>query len=313
MEHLLTSLFQRYGNETRLPRELFTGEVAERIARMMNDTTISNPTEMYKGVQTAVREVRLRCHIVDSMKDHFNKTTTPNVKFVVDGLKNLGYNEAYKCKGAEPENRWYSKVDLAYNDVNVPEGESKTYDLMAMDNVYLDLIPKTSKSGAPVSNYGITWLNMYIPVDTLSTFCAKFRDDTGWGVDATTFTKDAAQGVSSTTVSMDATAQPMFRRVAKEVDEDGEFTGAVHINTPGTVQELAAENDTQAIYHCTCFFNVSMSVMTPIGHAKKPLPTDRPAKLAKLKFTLLGVRAFNEEDDIVPVQFGCRYKPDRIL
>jgi hypothetical protein len=108
------------------------------------------------------------------MKDHFGNNTTPKVSFVLDELSNLGYDEQYKSKNDAPGDRWYSKVKMMYTVSN----KQYLFDVVAFDNIYFDLVPKISRSGTVSKNYGETWINVYIPSNTLKTFLALFKKST---------------------------------------------------------------------------------------------------------------------------------------
>jgi hypothetical protein len=54
--------------------------------------------------------------------------------------------------------------------------------MVAFKGVYLDLLDKVSpKTGASVASYGLTWINVYIPIPVMTEFMGMLYEQTKWG------------------------------------------------------------------------------------------------------------------------------------
>jgi hypothetical protein len=67
--------------------------------------------------------------------------SSPNVVASVGNLTHLPFNESYKGKSEDPCDHFYSPVSFKY----MIDGTEVTLDLMAVDNVFLDLTPKRTR------------------------------------------------------------------------------------------------------------------------------------------------------------------------
>ncbi|KAG7374449.1 hypothetical protein IV203_013544 [Nitzschia inconspicua] len=146
-----------------------------------------------------------------------------NITLAVDKLIHLPYDERYKSKNEDPGDRWYSDVKVKY----IIGGYPRTLELMAIDNCYVDLIPKHSKSGSVAQNYGRTWVNVYIPKSIMKSMIEKFKADTNWGISNKGLNVDSTQGLTSITANIDDIDHPPFYAMAKEFDDDDQFTGRI--------------------------------------------------------------------------------------
>jgi hypothetical protein len=194
-------------------------------------------------------------------------------------------------------------IESTMNDkqVEVVDDQDQV-DLVAFDNIYFDLVPKTSKSGTMAKNYGKTWINVYFPSRTLKTFLEVFKGSTGWGVSSKVFTKDDQQGLISISANIDEEEQPKLYAVIEQVDDDEQPTGRIEITSQGTIQQLCHDPECQSIYRGTGFFSLSMNVITAVGTSVAPEPSQTTS--CRLKFSLLNVRAFGVAEDINPVRLG---------
>jgi hypothetical protein len=254
--------------------------------------------ESYKGKLMKSKEAHMMKHIVDKMKDHFGNNTPPKVSFVLEELSNLGYEEQYKSKHDAPGDRWYSEVKMMYT----VSDEQHLFDVVAFDNIYFDLVPKISRSGTVSKNYGETWINVYIPYNTLKTFLAVFKKSTGWGVSASIFVKYDHQSLVSISASISEDEEPKLYSVIPEVDEHDTPTGRVEILNQGTIQNLCQNPDFQSIYVGTGFFSLSMNVITGLSSTIAPAPG--PTSACRIKFGLISVRAFGISNNVTPVKLG---------
>lgn len=83
-------------------------------------------------------------------------------------------------------------------------------DVVAIDNVFIDLGSKVKKSGDLVKNYGRSWVNIYIPCKVVKSFSDKFSTNTGWSVSGKGLIPDDMQGLVSVVANMDEGDPPQF-------------------------------------------------------------------------------------------------------
>jgi hypothetical protein len=161
----------------------------------------------YKGVMVSHNTATVLNHISDKMQDHFDGDVVPNLAVSICPLACLPYDEKYRSKSDEPGDRWYSVIEVNYNILNT----KCTFNVVGVDNVYIDMVPKISKDGSVAKNYGISWLNLYFPKGTLRQIFASFKQSTSWNVSNSGLTVDDEQGLVSTVVNMDLEDTPTFR------------------------------------------------------------------------------------------------------
>jgi hypothetical protein len=220
------------------------------------------------------------------------------VKFKLEELINLGYNERFKAKGDNPGDRWYAKVRVTYD---LTRGRTET-DLIGMDNIYFDFSMKTSKNGEMVKDYGKRWIKVYIPKATVKQFVNKFKDCTGWDVSAKMFTVDDGQGLYSINAKIDEQDPPMVTSVIKVEDVNrNPIGGAWSLNERGSIQTLCADPNYQCIPKGTGFFSISMNVVTVLNSTVAPKAS--PSNPCRVTFTLLRARLFGLESSIHTVGY----------
>jgi hypothetical protein len=272
----------------------------EILTELFNESTIHETVGMveYKGKFMKPECALMMKHVVNKMKDHFGSETEPRVGFFVKELTNLGYDEQYKSKNNPSGDRWYSEVKMKYT---LPSGPHN-FDIVAFDNIYFDMIPKTSKSGMVAKNYGKTWINVYLPSKTVRAFLKSFKDSTGWGVSSRVSTKDEEQDLVSISANIDEEEPPRFYYVMQVLDADDKPVGSVQIQDGGSVQAVCQDPDYQTIYRGTGFFNLSMNVITGVNSTTAPEPSVTTS--CRLKFNLLNAPVFAAAENVNPVRLG---------
>lgn len=68
--------------------------------------------------------------------------------------------------------------------------------------------------------------------------------------------------IVSVAANVDEHEPPPFFVISVEEDEDGNETGKVALSGKGSVQSVCANQDFQAIYKCTVFVTMSMTIST---------------------------------------------------
>ncbi len=253
----------------------------------------------FRGKEVSTTAGLILDHVVNKLHDHFKGNKMPNVTFECDSLSRLPSDEAYRSKREGPADKWYCEISMNYSvNGNVLNGA-----VVALDGVYIDLMDKISSKGSPATNYGRTWINLYVPYDVTAKSLSKFCEDTGWDVCATTAINDERQAVRSFTVNLADDDGLGFYTIRK---------GATHImkKRVGSVQDAFSTPNLKHILNCTAYVTMSMVVNTPVGTAQAPDPAGDFK--AKVRLCLVGVDAFGISKGITPVQFS-RGKKDRFM
>jgi hypothetical protein len=244
-------------------------------ARRRSESDSSLPSEIFR-------------HLVDNHKDHFGVATAPNLRFLQVAMTNLGCNREYRAKGEPEGDRWYSEMSAGYH----VSGKIIEEQTLAMDCVFVDFTEKMSKNQTTAKNYGKTWINMYIPLDTVKQFMTYIKTGTGWEVDSKTVTVDERQGLMSVSLNISSEDPPNYF-AAKITD------GKLKRFKSGTVQEIFNDPKSRFIHLSNVYFRLSMSVLTPVNSSNPPRPTESKCKL---KYHLVGIEGLSAAFDVEPVK-----------
>ncbi len=276
------------------------------MAHLLDNLDVNHQTDSsmveYKGERVKRTTAEVLEHVVDDFGSHFGCPFAPNVKLCMSDLTRLAYDEKYKSKNEEPSDKFTTELQVVYNDVNTAR-----HGLIALDNCYVDLCTHSKKDGSPVSNYGTTWVNVYLGNDQIKQFIGKFKEDTNWSVSQNGLTVDKSQGLTSFTAGMDTESPPGFYVMQKVVDERGAATGDIAISSRGTIQETYQDPGLRAIYKCTMFCTVTVNVAMPVGTLVAPKPTG--SSRARVKFHISSIRAYGAAEGITSVKLqSTRFK-----
>ena len=187
-------------------------------------------TIVYKGERMKKETAEVLEHVVDHFDFHFGQATAPNVKFAVDKLTRLPYDEKYKSANQQPSDKITGDLLVAYTEVNKSQQT-----VLAIDNCYIDLSEHSKRDGSAVSNYGATWVNVYLANAHLKDLYSKVQKDTKWVISNTGITLDNTQGLVSFPAGMDTESPPTFYVMRKEVDDNDLPTGEISITHHGTI------------------------------------------------------------------------------
>ncbi len=269
----------------------------KKMLTISNDS--NNPGQMeYNGVMTDAKDAKALMHIVDDLCDHFGQVKgVPKLKFKEPELVNLGYDERYKSKNDLPGDRWYSEIGVFYTDPKV----NTQLDLVAIDNVYFDLNLKMTKEGTNAKNYGSTWINIYIPDETMKQFLTAIKEGTKWSVSSHGFNKDEVQHLTSISANMSVDDPPYFNTFHKQLDENNNIIGA-SIKEVDPISVVMKNQALRSIYKGTAFFSISMNVLTQVGSSATPTPSENVK--ARIKFNLLDTRILGPAKNINTVSLG---------
>ena len=272
-----------------------TLSVTDRLNATEISDEMDNTMELYKGERVRKTTALVLKHVVDKFQSHFGHKDVPKVTFSVNGLTRLAYDQKYKSKDEEPADKFTSEVTVKYTEVS-----NSAQSIIAIDNCYIDLTSHLKKDGTPVSNYGATWVNIYIPNTTMKKLLSKIQRDTEWPMSSKSFTIDADQGLVSLSAGMDNETPPIFYTMQKVLDEGGKSTGEISISNNGTIQDIYQDKDLREIYKCTMFCTVSLSIPVPVGTEVVPKPGG--SNNARIKFHVSSVRAYGVADGITTVK-----------
>jgi hypothetical protein len=277
-------------------------EVADNITALLEGQNLPDTNSGkvdYKGssVKPEMRDVMT--HVIDNMKDHFGVGNDPSITINTnEELVCLAYNEQYKSKNEEACDHYYSPLTFEYK-VNK---QLISCDILALDNVYLDLTPKVTKSGDTATNHGITWVNVYIPNGVTGSISEKLRNDVGYAMSNKAITVDTDQNLSSITAGMSDVDPPDFSTMTPESDEDGVITGNIVITSEGSIRDIASNPELQNIYRCTLFTTMSMTVAAAVGSTAPPAKT--LSSITKFKFNIVAARVYGVSENFYPVKLG---------
>jgi len=269
-------------------------EAVAEITSLLDDVGIIDSESglvEYKGnmVRKEVRDVMKS--VVDQMQHHMGRDQFPNISFSLDTLKHLAYDQNYKAKNEDPADKWWSPLNIKYNGLG---GLSSP--VVAFDGVYLDLTPHMKKGGSPMKGYGLSWANVYIPSKTMKEFTSKVKEFTQWTVSSKGLNADKGQGLVSIVGNINQEGPPRFYSMSMETNEHDEPSGRIVTKSVGNVVSVASDSELQAIYKCTMFCTVSVSVVTAVGTTVCPTPSN--TTYARLKFNVLSIKAYGVAENV---------------
>jgi hypothetical protein len=154
-------------------------EVKEEYRRLLRLSLapISTPKKLeFRGKEVTRTTMVILKHVVTNLMDHFGDSVMPTLRFKCEKLSHLPYDDRYKSKREAPADKWYSEISANYTiDGRIYNGA-----VVAFNGVHIDMKNKVSSKGTTSMNYGETWINLYMPNNTLRQFSTAFTNDTNW-------------------------------------------------------------------------------------------------------------------------------------
>lgn len=271
----------------------------EKLTKLLQNVVVPHEQDTieYEGkLITVPRNVGIVLQTVcTKMCEHFGARELPKVQLIVPQMTNLGNSEEYRSRTGPHGDRWYTDIVAKYCIAD----EWVMSDIVAFDNVFVDLNPIVKKDGTPAKNHTTRWINVYFPKGTINGFLSKLNADTSWYVTDSHFVVDEKQGLWSVTASVDAKVPTKFYSINMGVPSMGEDAGKIYTKCLGTLPRLALRSEFQGIYRCSCFFSLGACVVAD-GEGNMPLPSS--GKELKLKWNLLTVKAYGAAANISPVR-----------
>lgn len=93
-----------------------------------------------------------------------------------------------------------------------------------------------------------------------------------------------------------------FYSFSREKDEDGMDTGNIILSNRGSIQSLHDNEEYRAIYKCTLFVSIGMTIPVPLGTTT--VPSSKSAYKARIKFTVASVHANGVAKGVEQVKLG---------
>jgi len=256
----------------------------KQAAQRDDEETVSAASTMtrWRGNTVPEKEAKALRHVFDDLQDHFGyERVDPRVRFNNTSLHRLGNSD-----------RWYGDLYFTY-DIN---GDRCNLAYIGID-VCVDLTPKlVHKQGLPMlTDYGNSWVYVYLRHHTLDKVKSYVKTGTGWDVSDEGTVDDPNRNLVAIEARMHhqrGQPKPSFWSV-----KDGSGGDSVSFSRMGTVQDMCAKSDQQRIHRGVGIFSVSMDV----EGASSSRPTPGSGVEANLCFTLVSLRTWGITDCVAPI------------